>query len=426
MNRRGFLSLAARTAALTVTATPVLGVSGEEVARHGGIAPRRVTSAEDYVVSAESFCEGHPDKLADLIADQIVDDYQNQTPGRPFEARFEVFASSALICVGGNVVGAWVGLDEEEQIRHLLGDTAYFDGGFTVDPYEIEIRLQFNIMSGDITRGWGGEPGPDEQALVYGYASDETPELMPMPTLYAHRLTQRIAEVRRAADLPWLLPHGQTKVSVRYALGEPVAIDDVEVMVQHLPEADQRFLEDTIIEEVVFPTLPEGLLHKGTRFFINATGANTYEGLITRSGVSGRTLASDTYGAHCPLPAGGLSGQGSESIRRMGTLMARYLAKHVVASQLARRCTVHLAYQAGVPDPQGVLVDTHGTGAVAEERIERAIREVFPLTPYGIFRHLDLGRPLYRKAAAFGYFGRDEPEFTWERLDQLDDLNGAV
>jgi S-adenosylmethionine synthetase len=262
--------------------------------------------------------------------------------------------------------------------------------------------------------------------LVYGYATDETPELMPLPTLLAHRLGARAAEARRSGILPWLLPHGQTKVSVVYAAGEPVAIDNVEVIVQHLPETYYDEQREGVIESILIPVLGEGILSGETRLDINPTGYCPVNGLLDRCGVSGRTLASDTYGAHCPLPAAGLSGQGTEGIRRSGTLMARCLAKHVVAAGLARRCTVHLPYRAARPEPETVLVDTHGTGVVPEDRIERAIREVFPLTPWGIFKYLDLGRPIYRKAAAFGYFGREDPEFTWERVEKVDELLVAV
>jgi S-adenosylmethionine synthetase len=427
MKRRDFLSLTARTAA-GFTAAPVFASPDVALARHGGLAPRRVTRADDFVVSAESFTEGHPDKLADLIADDIVDRMQSDVLGLSFQGGVEVFASRSVIVVEGVLVsGSGPRHEEYEQrIRQLLRETGHHGHELTADPDKIEIRLEFDTWCADIARGINGEPGPDEQALVYGYATDETTELMPLPTLLAHRLSMRAAAVRRSGILPWLLPHGQTKVSVRYAAGEPVAIDSVEVSVQHLPEVDYALQWEAVLEKILLPVLPEEIQSRETPFFINPTGSCVTEGIFTKCGVSGRTLASDTYGAHCPLPAGGLAGQGSGSIRRLGTLMVRHLAKQVVAARLARRCTVHLAYHAGVPEPAALLVDTHGTGVVPEERIEQGLRDLFPLTPIGIFDYLDLGRPIYRKAAAFGYFGREDPEFTWEREDRIDALRAAV
>ena len=433
MKRRDFLSLTARSAA-TLTAVP-LTAAGDST-RHGGIAPRRITRADDVVVSAESFLEGHPDKLADLIADTVTDTLQAMRPGRFHGGALEAFASSDLIAVGGTVVGPWAPmftcLDEtfwarfEQPIRDLLRATGHDAGEFTIDPDAVEIRLAAFAQCFPVTYGIHGEPGPAEPVLVYGYATDETPEMMPLPTLLAHRIAARISELRRSGAVPWLLPHGRTWVAVAYADGEPVAVDGVEVIAQHTPYADRQMLGEMIVEHVLIPLLGEAALRDGIALNINPTGCCIIDGLVTRCGVSGRTLASDTYGPHCPLPSHGLAGQGTENIQRSGTLMARYLAKHIVAAGLARRCTVHMAYRAAGAEPEAVLVDSHGTGVVPDERIEQGLRAVFPLTPWAIFEHLDLGRPIYRRAATFGYFGREEPEFTWEQLDKVDALRGAV
>ena len=427
-------SLTGRTAA-ALTA-PVAASSGVEVARHGGMAPRRVTRADDIVVSAASRFPGHPDKLADLIADTITDTLQGRRPGLPHGGAIEAFVSWDLIVVGGAVIGPWWPMRDAldasfwdpyvTPIRELLRQTGHGDSPFTVDPDAIEIRFSSRVACSDFLRGAHGDPGPDEPVLVYGYATDETPELMPLPTLLAHQLSARVAETRRSGTLPWLLPPGQTRVAVRYAGGAPAALDSVELQVQHPPEIDRGQLQDAMAEEVLVPVIPQRLLGKQTRLYVNPTGMCMTGGLFNQCGVSGRSLAVDTYGAHCPLPCVGLSGQGTENVQRSGMLMARHLAKHVVAAGLASRCTVHLSYCAGRSEPEAVLVDTHETGLVLEQRIEQGLREVFPLTPWGIFAHLDLGRPIYRQAATFGYFGREEPELTWERVDRVSALLDAV
>jgi len=428
-------SLTGRTAA-ALTAAPVAAGSGAGMARHGGIAPRWVTRADDVVVSAASRLPGHPDKLADLIADTITDTLQGTCPGQSHGGAIEAFASWDLIVVGGSVVGPWGPMRDcldatfwdpyVTPIRELLRETGHGNSPFTVDPKTIEIRFSSSVGCFDAMRGALGEPGPDEPVLVYGYASDETPELMPLPTLLAHQLSARVAETRRSGTLPWLLPPGQTRVAVRYAGGAPAALDSVELQVQHPPEIDRGQLQDAMAEEVLVPVIPQRLLGKQTRLYVNPTGMCMTGGLFNQCGVSGRSLAVDTYGAHCPLPCVGLSGQGTENVQRSGMLMARHLAKHVVAAGLASRCTVHLSYCAGRSEPEAVLVDTHETGLVLEQRIEQGLREVFPLTPWGIFAHLDLGRPIYRQAATFGYFGREEPELTWERVDRVPALLDAV
>jgi S-adenosylmethionine synthetase len=434
MKRRDFLSLTARTAA-ALTAVPVATAAATESARHGGIGARRVTRADDFVVSAEAFLPGHPDKLADLIADTITDTLQGMCLGGSHGGAIEVFASRDLIVVGGSVSGPWGPINAygdvaywgcfEQPIRDLLRETGHGQREFTVDPAAIEIRFPALVQCFDIARGVAGDPGPEEPVLVYGYATDETPELMPLPTLLAQRLARRASEVRQSGALPWLLPHRRAKVAIRYVAGQPVAIDSVDMTLQHQATIDHSHLLEGVMEEVIRPVVPMALVTKDTRFRTNAHGHCVVDGLIRRCGVSGRSLAADTYGAHCPLPAVGLAGQGTENLQRSGALMARYVAKQVVAAGLARRCTVHLAYRGAQAEPEAVLVDTHGTGAVPERRIERGIRAMFPLTPWGIFEHLDLGRPIYRQAAAFGYFGWEEPDFTWERVDRVSALTMA-
>jgi len=426
MKRREFLSITGRTAA-ALTAVPV-AVTATNAFRHGGLVPRHANRA-DCVISAESLLPGHPDKLADLIADTLIDAVQDAGPCWGPRGAVDVFACRDLIVVAGRIVSGFGPVPEEcaDMIRQLLADTG-FQGceQYVPDAARIEIRLPYIEALDDMARGINGEPGPDVPAGVYGYATDETPALMPLPTLLAHRLAARAEAVRQGGVLPWLLPHGRTKVGVRYLAGEAPVIDSVELQLQHLPRIDYKQLWEAVVHDVLLPVLPEAMITDAMRVRINPHGYCIFEGLLTQAGVSGRAVAADTYGAHCPAPANGLSGQGTVNVERSGTLMARYVAKHVVAAGLARRCTLHLAYSAATPEPDVILVDTHGTGAVPEERIEQGIREVFPLTPLGIFKHLDLGRPIYRQGAVFGYFGREEPALTWEQLDLVDALQRAV
>jgi S-adenosylmethionine synthetase len=340
----------------------------------------------------------------------------------------DVLASADVIIVAGRIVGGLYRshAEHERRIRQLLRDIGHRGSDFVIVADAVVIRLLFTGATEDYARGACGEPGPDEPAWVCRYATDETPELMPLPTLLAHRLSARAAQLRRSGDLPWLLPHARTKVSVRYAAGRPVAVDRVEITVQHLPKIDYTSLCEYVFERIFLPVVPEALFADDTRVAVNPTGSRIEDGLLTGCCVSGRNLASDTYGPHCPMPFAGFAGRGSEDIRHLGTLMSRRLAKHVVAAGLARRCTVNLRYAEAQPEPEAVLVDTHGTGAVPEARIERVIQAVFPLTPLGMFMQLELGRPLYRETAAFGYFGRPGAELPWERVDQSFALRNAV
>jgi len=432
MKRREFLSLTACTAAALPAAYGLSAPRVDPARPRRGAASQPNLRGDEFVVSGESFFEGHPDKLADLIADTVTDTLQALRVGWGHGGAIDVFASRELIVIGGTVAGPWGPLIEcidesfwdryEAPVRLLLRETGHDQSEFGVNPDAVEIRFSSIV---ECFGAWG-EPGPDEPVRLYGYATDETPELMPLPTLLAHRLSARAAEVRRAGVLPWLLPYGWVRVSVLYASGVPVAVDSVEVIAQHRPEIYRNHFREEIVDKVLVPVLPEHLINRQTKFHLNPTGPCVIDGLATGCGISGRAMASDTYGVHCPLPSARLSGQGTLNIERSGTLMARHLAKHIVAAGLARRCTVHLAYCAGELEPEAVLVDTHGTGTVPEERIERGIRAVFPLTPWAVFEYLDLGRPVYRSAAAFGYFGHQEPERTWERTDKVSELVAAV
>jgi len=436
MKRRDFLSLTACTAA-ALTGAPGLSTPRIDPAgQRPGVPLRPNLRGDDFVVSGESFFEGHADKLADLIADTVTDTLQGLRVGRGHGGAIDVFASRDLIVIGGTVAGPWGPMIEciddsfwdryEAPVRQLLRETGHHQNPFGVDPQAVEIRFSSIVQCFDIALDALGEPGPDEPVRLYGYATDETPELMPLPTLLAQRLSARAAEVRRSGVLPWLLPHGRVRVSVLYASGVPVAVDSVELIAQHRPEIYTNHFREEIVDKVLVPVIPEHLISRQTKLLLNPTGPCVIGGLAIKCGISGGSLASDTYGAYCPLPSARLAGQGTLNIERSGTLMARHLAKHIVAADLARRCTVHLAYRTGEAEPEAVLVDTHGTGTLPEERIERGIRAVFPLTPWAVFEYLDLGRPIYRNAAAFGYFGRQEPALTWERTDKVSELMAAV
>jgi S-adenosylmethionine synthetase len=259
----------------------------------------------------------------------------------------------------------------EQPIRDLLRETGHDGSAFTVDPDRVEIRCSANVACYGFARGAWGEPEPDEPVSVYGYATDESAELMPLPSLLAHRLAARVSDARRSGKLPWRLPHARTKVRRRYARSRPPALEDVEVLVQHAPEIDYQALREGVYDAVLKPVLGEQVFLNGTRFSVNPAGSCVADGLLVKWGVSGRTSASDTYGPHCPPPCTGLSGRGTENLERSATLMARCLAKHVVAAGLARRCTTHLAYGSGAPEPEAVLVNTHGTRGRLRKSVSR-------------------------------------------------------
>jgi S-adenosylmethionine synthetase len=386
-----------------------------------------------YVFTSESVTEGHPDKVADGISDCILDAHLRED--KTSRVACETLVSTGLVVVAGEITStAKIGYPEivREKIRRI----GYVDaaGGFGCDTCAVMIALdkQSPDISQGVTAGQGqynkGEQGAGDQGMMFGYACDETRELMPAPIMFAHRLTRQLAKVRRSGRLPFIKPDGKSQVSVVYENGRPVAVDTVVVSSQHSADVKYRKLCEGIMEEVIMPVIPQKLLTKKTRYLINPTGRFVVGGPHGDSGLTGRKIIVDTYGGMGRHGGGAFSGKDPSKVDRSAAYMARYIAKNIVAARLAARCEVQLAYAIGFPEPVSVLVDTFGTGRVADGRLEEAIRRVFALKPGDIIRDLKLLRPIYEATSAYGHFGRttDFDTFTWESPDRANALLAAV
>jgi len=385
-----------------------------------------------YLFTSESVSEGHPDKLADRISDLILDRFLTDDPTA--KVACETFLAEELVVVAGEFRTAPPELFEKVQanipelIRSEIRNTGY-DGTFPgIDPDSCEIRLQLNVQSADIHQGVEQEEGvigAGDQGLVFGYATDETPELMPLPLMLAHRLVERQSKLRRSGEIPWLKPDAKSQVSVRYQGEQPGAIETVVLSTQHTEDVGIETVRKVVEETIVQPIIPQNLRAPNFRVLVNPTGRFVVGGPKGDTGLTGRKIIVDTYGGRCPHGGGAFSGKDPTKVDRSAAYAARYAAKNLVAAGLAKRCTIQVAYSIGVPEPVSLFVDTHGTGAVPETSIEHAIPEVFDLTPAGIIQMLDLRRPVYSKTASYGHFGRSLPEFTWERTDHIDELREA-
>jgi len=388
----------------------------------------------DFVFTSESVAEGHPDKLADRISDSVLD----WLLARDAEAHVacEVLLAKNLIVVAGefrsrrlsNLLAA-LGTVIPDIARNTVREIGYRGDATGFDPDGCEVKLSISAQSENIdagvTRGQG-VIGAGDQGLMFGYACDETPELMPLPIMLAHALMRQQSSVRRSGALPWLRPDGKSQVSMRYHGGKPIAVESIVVSTQHAPEADDRTVQREVLAKIIEPVVPPELRAPAMRVLVNPAGRFEIGGPLGDTGLTGRKNIVDTYGGACPHGGGALSGKDPTKVDRSAAYAARYVAKNVVGAGLARRCTVQVAYAIGLAEPVSLFVDTHGTAAVEEAAIERAVREVFDLTPAGIIHDLDLRRPIYARAAAYGHFGRHEIEFTWERTDRVDALKAAV
>jgi len=376
---------------------------------------------DKYFFTSESVTEGHPDKLCDQISDAVLDEVIRQDPtGR---VACESFVTVGLVIVGGEITTkAYV--EVGDVIRELIKEIGYTDSKYGFNYQTCSILNAIGRQSPDISQGVD-VGGAGDQGLMVGYACDETPELMPLPITLAHRLTQRLAAVRKKKILPFLGPDGKSQVTIEYENGKPARIDTVVVSSQHTEEILDRTKKKItdkarhkIIEAVVKPVLPKSMLDNRTKYFVNPTGKFLVGGPQSDTGMTGRKLIVDTYGGWAPHGGGAFSGKDPTKVDRSACYMARYVAKNVVAAKLASQCTVQLAYAIGVADPVSIMIDTHGTGKVNSELLTKLVRETFTLTPRGIIEYLRLRRPIYRKTASYGHFGRTEPEFTWERTDK--------
>jgi len=386
--------------------------------------------SDRYLFTSESVSEGHPDKVADGISDAILDANLRQDP----KARVacETLVSTGLVVIAGEITTKAI-VNFADIARDKIRKIGYTDPdlGFSADSCAVMVSIdrQSPDISQGVTTGQGlfKEQGAGDQGMMFGYACDETRELMPMPIMFAHRLTKALAKARRDGTLPFLRPDGKSQVTIVYENGRPVGVDTVVVSSQHSPDVAYKTLKDGIIEEIVRKVIPEKLLKK-TKFLINPTGRFVIGGPHGDSGLTGRKIIVDTYGGMGRHGGGAFSGKDPSKVDRSAAYMARYVAKNVVAAKLASRCELQLAYAIGYPDPVSVHIDTFGTGTVSDARIVKAVKAVFGLKPAEIIKTLDLLRPIYEATSSYGHFGRTESlnTFTWERVDKVAALLAAV
>ncbi len=384
---------------------------------------RSVTGNNRHLFTSESVSEGHPDKIADQISDAVLDAIITQDPGA--RVACEALVKTGFVVLAGEITtSAWV--DVDELVRQVICDIGYTSSELGFDGHTCGVLNAIGKQSSDIAQGVDREvdkdQGAGDQGLMFGYATNETDVLMPAPITYAHRLVQRQAEVRRAGTLPWLRPDAKSQVTFRYENGVPVGVNAVVLSTQHNPDITQRDLQEAVMEEIIRPTIPAEWLDKHTKYHINPTGQFIIGGPVGDCGLTGRKIIVDTYGGMARHGGGAFSGKDPSKVDRSAAYAGRYVAKNIVAAGLADRCEIQISYAIGVAEPTSISVDTFGTGKISNEEITALVREHFDLRPYGILQMLNLVRPIYRKTAVHGHFGREEPEFTWERTDRADAL----
>jgi S-adenosylmethionine synthetase len=371
-----------------------------------------------HLFTSESVTEGHPDKVADQISDAILDYVMSQDPlGR---VACETLVTTGVAVVAGEITTK-THIDYPKIVRETVEKIGYVDASYGFDYKTCAVMSSVDTQSPDIAMGVD-TGGAGDQGLMFGYATNESPELMPMPILLAHKLTKRLADARRAGIPNFLRPDGKSQVSVEYDSDKPVRIDTVVISTQHSPEATAAQIREEVIEHIIKPVIPAELLDAKTKYHINPTGRFVVGGPQGDCGLTGRKIIVDTYGGMGRHGGGAFSGKDPTKVDRSACYMARYIAKNVVAAGLADRVEIQLAYAIGVADPVSVAVDTFGTGTIEQDKISQLVRENFQLTPRGIIESLNLRRPIYRKTASYGHFGRLEPEFSWEQTDKADKL----
>ncbi len=371
-----------------------------------------------HVFTSESVTEGHPDKIADQISDAILDAVLKDDPqGR---VACETLVTTGLAFIAGEITTNTY-VDFPRLVRETIRDIGYTRAKYGFDYETCAVISSIDPQSPDIAMGVD-TGGAGDQGLMFGYATNETPELMPMPLMLAHKLAMRLAELRRQGKIKWLRPDGKSQVSIQYEGNVPRRAEAVVVSCQHADSVTIEELRDEIRERVIRAVIPESMLDEHTKIFINPTGRFVVGGPQGDCGLTGRKIIVDTYGGVGSHGGGSYSGKDPSKVDRSASYMARHVAKNIVAAALADRVEVQVAYAIGVAEPVSVMVDTLGTGKIEDARLTTAVREVFPLTPRGIISYLDLLRPIYKKTAAYGHFGRNDPDFTWERTDRVDDL----
>jgi S-adenosylmethionine synthetase len=383
--------------------------------------------SESYLFTSESVSEGHPDKIADQISDAVLDAIIAQDPRA--RVACETLVKTGMVLVAGEVTTeAWV--DIEQIARETVIGIGYTDSSMGFDGASCAVLNALGKQSPDIAQGVDRanpeEQGAGDQGLMFGYATNETDVLMPAPITYSHRLVRRQAEVRKNGTLPWLRPDAKSQVTFVYVDEKPVAIDAVVLSTQHHAEVSNKDIQEGVMEEIIKPVIPTRMIGKNTRFHINPTGRFEIGGPMGDCGLTGRKIIVDTYGGSARHGGGAFSGKDPSKVDRSAAYACRYVAKNIVAAGLADRCEIQVSYAIGVAEPTSISVRTFGTGKVSEERLTALVRENFDLRPYGILRMLDLIRPIYRPTAAYGHFGREDLELSWERTDKADALRGAA
>ncbi|MDR0642487.1 MAG: methionine adenosyltransferase [Treponema sp.] len=383
-----------------------------------------------YFFTSESVGEGHPDKLCDQISDAILDTCIKDDPQS--RVACETFASTSLVLIGGEITTSTF-VDFQKVVRDVAGEIGYTDPSYGLDCHSMAVLDMIHSQSPDISQGvsgagleqYKGQQGAGDQGMMFGFACNETPELMPLPISLAHKILIKATEMRKKNIIKWLRPDAKSQVTVEYEGYKPVRLDAVVVSHQHDPDVSYKDIESGIIEEIIKPVLePTGLLDGKTKYYINPTGRFVVGGPFGDTGLTGRKIIVDTYGGMGRHGGGAFSGKDPTKVDRSAAYAARHVAKNVVAAGLAERCEVELAYAIGVPFPVSIMIDTFGTAVVPEQRIEEAIKRIFDLTPAGIIKALDLRRPIYRKTASYGHFGR--AEFSWENTGKAEELKKAV
>jgi S-adenosylmethionine synthetase len=375
----------------------------------------------EFLFTSESVSEGHPDKVADQISDAILDAILDQDPKARVAA--ETLTNTGLVLLAGEITTT-AKIDYIKVVREVIKDIGYDDPAKGIDYNGCSVLVAYDEQSADIAQGVdhaNDDPlnqGAGDQGLMFGYACDETPNLMPLPIWLAHRLVQKQAEVRKSKKLPWLRPDAKSQITLKYVDNKPVAIDTIVLSTQHDPDISQKEIHEAVLEEIIRPTLPDGINHDHTKFLINPTGKFVIGGPQGDCGLTGRKIIVDTYGGAAPHGGGAFSGKDPSKVDRSAAYAARYVAKNIVASGLASRCLVQLSYAIGVAKPTSIMVDTFGTGTVSNMEMTDIIQKHFDLRPKGIIEMLDLLRPIYKKTAAYGHFGRDEDTFSWEKTDK--------
>ena len=383
--------------------------------------------SNNFTFTSESVSEGHPDKVADQISDAVLDALLTQDPRS--RVACETLVKTGMVILAGEVTtDAWV--DLEALVRNVVCDIGYDHGDIGFDGKSCSVLNAIGKQSTDIAMGVNEtedhEQGAGDQGLMFGYASNETDVLMPAPITYAHLLVKRQAEIRKNNTLPWLRPDAKSQITFRYENNKPVAIDAVVLSTQHSPEIGIKALHDAVMDEIILPILPKEWLHKDTKYFINPTGQFIIGGPVGDCGLTGRKIIVDTYGGMARHGGGAFSGKDPSKVDRSAAYMARYVAKNIVAAELAERCEIQISYAIGIAEPTSVSIETFGTGKISEDKLVKIVRDIFDLRPKGLITMLGLLKPIYQLTAAYGHFGRTEDSFSWEKTDKVNALKDAA